>query len=285
MQKIYVKLLSALLVWAGFLATNQVMARMVDVEADWVKITAAKQVIKANPNDVQAYLNMGAALEDLGQTYARDAGVAYTRAIELNPASYKAYMLRASLRARSQYGVNGIAGLDDDAGSLADYNKAIELQPDMAEAYFERANLVYRHLTYDYLVKKSTPIQAGDYQGALSDCRKAVQLDSKRFDFFALCGQIEYEIHDYQAALADLNQAIALQSPYPYSVNELRALTKYALGDFTGAIADYDRAIASMPNWPNYYIERAQAKRALGDMAGAKADERKAKKAERDFMK
>jgi tetratricopeptide (TPR) repeat protein len=60
----------------------------------------------------------------------------FSKAIELNPKFFNAYINRGRLRHNK---------LDDDKSAIKDYNKAIELDPKSANAYYYRAN-AYRNL-------------------------------------------------------------------------------------------------------------------------------------------
>src|SRR4029077_18844208 len=76
---------------------------------------------------------------------------------------------------------------------------------------------------------------------------------------------------DYDGAIADFNRAIELDPKLAIFYTN-RGLAKEAKGDLDGAIADYTRAIELDPKQPGAYMNRGLAKEAKGDLDGAIPD-------------
>mgnify|MGYP001546078323 CR=1 FL=1 len=141
-----------------------------------------------------------------------------------------------------------------------------------------------------------------DYDGAIADFTKAIELDSRSFDAFTARGALRRAkgdvagaTADYDRALAanpnhilalnnrgnlrrdrggldgamaDLNRAIAIKPDYANALAN-RGVTAAARGDFKAALADYDRAIDANPDHRAAYINRGNTRTALGDFGGA----------------
>ena len=64
-------------------------------------------------------------------------------------------------------------------------------------------------------------------------------------------------LNDYNGAILDCNKAIDLNPQYAEAYNN-RGTAKRGLNDHNGAIADYDKAIELNPQYANAYRNRAE---------------------------
>ena len=129
-----------------------------------------------------ASFNQGVENSNLNQD---DKTIAdYTKAIELDPKSAKAYAVRGDAYKR----------LKQFYKAIADYTKAIELDPKDAKAYNNRG-IAYREL------KK--------FDKAITDFTKAIDLDSKS-DAYNNRGLAYFGLQQYDKAIADYTRAIEL---------------------------------------------------------------------------
>ncbi len=114
-----------------------------------------------------------------------------------------------------------------------------------------------------------------DYDGAIEDCNKAIQLDPMYAKAYNVRGNAEKEKGNHDGALADYNKAIELDPKYaaPYYN---RGNTKSLDRDYQGAISDYTKAIELDPSDPDARANRGMAKEKIGDDIGAVADYEKA---------
>jgi Tetratricopeptide repeat len=98
---------------------------------------------------------------------------------------------------------------------------------DNAQAYFEQARLKE---------------QKKDYQGALVDLNRAIQLNPNNADYYSYRSFIKRSKKDYQGALADFNRAIQISPNNPYFVADRGHMRLACLKDRAGAIKDWQQA-------------------------------------------
>lgn len=176
--------------------------------------------------------------------------------------------------------------------SISLWSRVIELYPDAAAPYARRGNawgkergdLAKARTDFEKAIQLDTNdayayeglgIVAGmqrDHAKALEMFDKCVQLDPNYFNFYFNRATAKAQVGQHASALADFEKALELNpgnyamfiSPYLFST--------LASGDTAGAKAKADEAIARLPNVPDIYVLRAQAKILLGDKSGAKTD-------------
>jgi len=131
---------------------------------------------------VEFFINQGT-----GKIHLKDyEGVieSYTKAIETNPSSDRAYYYRGWF--------NFDLGNYNDA--LYDLNRAIELNPLYNDAYFYRAN---------------TKKRLHDYNGTIKDLTKAIEIKPSEMAY-QIRGNTYRIIKDYRKAIEDYNKVIEL---------------------------------------------------------------------------
>lgn len=119
---------------------------------------------------------------------------------------------------------NTIAHYDID--ELEGVEKKIRANPNDAEAYLHRA-MIRSH-------------SQEDFQGAIADFNKVIQLDPNRAEAYNYRGTSYFWLKDYQKAMADYNQAIRL-APNLALAYYNRAYVRLEMGDKQGAIADFQQ--------------------------------------------
>ena len=80
---------------------------------------------------------------------------------------------------------------------------------------------------------------------------------------------------DYNGAISDYTKSIELDPNYAYAYNN-RGISKRNLKDDYGAISDFTKSIELDPNYASTYDNRSITKEKLGDLTGACADAKKA---------
>ena len=191
--------------------------------------------------------------------------------------------------------------LKDYNGSIEDCNKAIELDPDYASAYLFRTftskifgkpvcsdykkacelgsslgcewyksecnsqlNNNSSSLTKeDYFTRGNSKIEKKDYQGAITDYTKAIELDPDYADAYINRGVVKDDLKDYYGAITDYTKAISLDPDYASAYNN-RGVSKKNLKDYYGAIADYTKAISLDPDYASAYANRGIVKEKSG---------------------
>ena len=127
----------------------------------------------------------------------------------------------------------------------------------------------------DYFNKGISKFSLEDYNGAVEDFNKAIQLKPDYANAYYNRGRAKGNLKDYTGAIADFNKAIQLKPDYADAYNK-RGRAKGNLKDYTGAIADYSKAIQLNPDYADAYNNRGVAKDDLQDYTGAIADYSKA---------
>lgn len=127
----------------------------------------------------------------------------------------------------------------------------------------------------DYYYKANSKLELEDYQGAIDDYNKAIELSPNDAVVYFNRGLAKDFLHDYHGAIRDYNKAIELD---PNFVNAYlaKANIKNSLSDFHETIADLTKAIELDPSYSVLYTTRGYAKGSLKDDRGAKADFTKA---------
>jgi len=112
-----------------------------------------------------------------------------------------------------------------------------------------------------------THSEAGDYELAIADYTKAIELDifSDDSDYYCRRGEsynnaafYNDPIGDYELAIADYTKAIQGDPNNPEYYN-VRGITYCNKGNYDQAIADYNKAIELDPDNPDYYYRRGQS--------------------------
>lgn len=102
-----------------------------------------------------------------------------------------------------------------------------------------------------------------DKDGALADCTKAIELDARSTDSYAVRAVIFAEKGNFEGAIADLDKALVLDPRNP-NLYRVRGIAKLKKGDLDGSIADYDKAVDLDPSLESYR-QRALANFAKGN--------------------
>lgn len=123
----------------------------------------------------------------------------------------------------------------------------------------------------DLLQQGGEKYKKGDYQGAIADYTKALQLNPKSAQAYNYRGNARLNLRDKQGAIDDYNQAIKL-APKSADAYNNRGDGRSALGDNQGAITDYNQAIQIDPYYAKAYANRGSARYSLGDRQDALAD-------------
>ena len=126
----------------------------------------------------------------------------------------------------------------------------------------------------------------GDYDAAIADYTKAIQIDPKYADAYYNRGNVySKQKGDYDAAIADYNKAIRIdpKSPKSADVYSNRGTTYENKGDHDAAITDFNKAIQIKPDDAVAYNNRGNAYDEKGDHDAAIADYNKAIQIKPDY--
>ena len=107
-----------------------------------------------------------------------------------------------------------------------------------------------------------------DYQGAIEDYTRALELDPNSAIACNDRGVAFSSLGDQAAAIADYTKALQLEPNEPaYYFN--RGFARFNQKDFRGAIEDYSQVIRLSPEYTDAYFHRAEAYRLLGECQSA----------------
>ena len=81
----------------------------------------------------------------------------------------------------------------------------------------------------------------GNYQGAIADFNKAIEIDSQNADAYYYRAYARDWLEDYQAAIADYTKAIEI-NPQDEFVYTFRGLSREWVNDLEGACDDWRKA-------------------------------------------
>jgi lipoprotein NlpI len=123
----------------------------------------------------------------------------------------------------------------------------------------------------DYFNRGVVEKANGDFDGAIADYTRAIELDPKYAAAYSNRGSAKQAKGDLDGAIADCNRAIELD-PKDAMAHKNRGVVKKAKGDLEGAIADYNRTIELDTKYSAAYFYRGIAKQAKGDLKGAIGD-------------
>jgi protein O-mannosyl-transferase len=178
--------------------------------------------------------------------------------IELFPAAYvkrragyAATVLIIALLSAASYAFSS-----DFANQRIFYDKAVAGNPRSALALNNRANL--REL-------------AGDHQGAIGDCNRALQLRLDYADAYNTRAISETSLGDFAGATADLTVVIR-EKPTWFVAYANRGKCRFMMKDLPGALEDFDEAVQLNPTRARGYSNRGGTRFAMGDNKGALED-------------
>ncbi|RKY16683.1 MAG: hypothetical protein DRP63_04975 [Planctomycetota bacterium] len=248
------------------------------------------KAIELDPRCAEAYNNRGTVW--LRKNEYDKALADFTKAIELNPRLAAAYNNRAIVwTEKGQY-----------LRAWLDWKKATELDPELAKepvslpAWTEKGELGRAMADWTKLTTLSTDPnresaealhirgigkhQRGDYDGAIADLTKAIELKPDYVEAFVSRGIAWAKKGEYDRAIADYTKAIKLNPRFAEAYN-CRGIAWRRKGNYDKAIADYTKAIelyeeaGKMENVVLAHFHRGIAKSKKGDYDGAVADLKK----------
>ena len=103
-------------------------------------------------------------------------------------------------------------------------------------------------LVTQYLDQGVEKYDAGNYQGAIDDYTKAIEINPQDYTAYNNRGHAKRYLNDRQRAIADFTTAIEI-NPRIVLAYFNRGIDRFKLGDLRGAITDYDKAIEIDPQF------------------------------------
>lgn len=201
------------------------------------------QALAANPNDPEAYYNLGTLK---------------LRGNHLDEA--KQYLLQ-TVQLRSNYpeawnNLGMIAAQQGDAPKAVEYlQRALELRPDYETAMLNLGNLYRR---------------AHDYTHATDLLTHALALQPDDPEANYSLGMLQAQTNQLQDAVGYLKKAIQIQPHYPEAINNL-GIIYVRLQQFPSAVATFKQAMEVAPDNEQSYLNLARLYVLEGDRASARS--------------
>jgi tetratricopeptide (TPR) repeat protein len=207
-------------------------------------ITLWTDVIAKYPDIPQAYDNRGILYAQRSE-YARAIGD-FSRALDLNPRSFKAYNNRGLAYFFTQ---------DNDRANR-DFSAALRINPAYADAYNNRG---------------FTANARRDYPRAIADFDAALRLKPDFGSAYLNRGIANAALGKTDEALADLTRATELL-PRPAEAYNNRGIVYAGRNESDRALDDFNRALDLNPAYADAYNNRGNVYRGRGDLNRAIAD-------------
>lgn len=162
---------------------------------------------------------------------------------------------------------------EDSQGAESTKDKSVDYQEAIAD--YSKAIEIDPQDAKSYYNRGIVKAELEDYQGAIADYNKAIEINPNDADFYGNRGCVKIDTEDYLGAIEDFDNALEINSnDYIFYYN--RSVAKIKLGDYRGAIDDLSKAMEINPNDIDSCKDRGFAKIKLKDYRGAIADFNKA---------
>ncbi len=194
----------------------------------------ANQQLRANPQDIRAFLQRGKA--NLALKDDQGALADANQILRLDPSNSQGYQLRGAIRFR-----NG-----DKKAAATDFNKVQSLRNQMLEQRIGQLNQTLSRnpkAISVYLERSRTYTALGRHAAAISDCNQVLKLDAHNIQALLSRAEIYMSLKNYQQALRDADQVLSIQ-PNSGEAYGLRSEVRQQLGDQAGARADEQKVEA-----------------------------------------
>lgn len=114
-------------------------------------------------------------------------------------------------------------------------------------------------------------LDIGDYQGAVEDYTRALQIDGNQPTAYNNRGLAKFQIGDFAGAISDYTRSLELNDNEAV-VYFNRGFARFNQADYTGAIGDYTESILKAPEQTGAYFYRGEAYGRLGNYQQAAED-------------
>jgi len=227
------------------------------------EVSLWKDAIKKSPGKARPYNSLG------GAYYRKEmydqAIVAYSRAIEMKPQFYEAYINRA----------HSYMAIDKPGPAANDFKMGIKLVPSKLDNYISLLPELLKDAKYDevvyysdYVLSKDPDdaktfyirgkafLNLGKNENALVDFNQSARLDSSDKNLFLDRGLMFQSAGQFEKAIADYNIALNLDSAYTEAFIN-RGITFKSMNRFEDALKDFGQIIKYNPDFEKTYLNRA----------------------------
>ena len=110
-------------------------------------------------------------------------------------------------------------------------------------------------LATQYFKQGVEKYEAGNYQGAISDWSKAIEINPQDAVFYYNRGVAKHELKDYQGAIADYTKAIEI-NPQDAEAFVNRGIVRELVDDLDGACLDWRKAVDFGQTTPAEWVKK-----------------------------
>lgn len=163
----------------------------------------------------------------------------FDQALQSNPNSTSAYLLRGELRAYQGQQA-------DFEGALQDYDRAIAINPKDPFVLNNRCGALF---------------SLNELQRALADCNKGLEINPSSAALYTVRGNIYLRLKQYEKAIQDYGRTIQINDTRKSEVRSQaaysnRASARIQLKDLDGALKDLNDALRIKPDAAEDYYKR-----------------------------
>lgn len=141
---------------------------------------------------------------------------------------------------------------------------------------------IFKEVAAIYLKDGEEKVHNKDYQAALIDLDKALNLDGNLIQAIFYKGYATRELHLYDESIEYFKKVLSVDPNHLAALLQ-KSYSLCSLKRYEEALTIINRAVSIEPDDWWCYIKRAGIKEALGDLEGAKMDEDIAGKMDHDF--
>ena len=202
-----------------------------------------KEILRTNPNHVDAHNNLGLIFQTLGEF--QKSRSYYQKAIQIQPATAYAAYYNLGLVFKE---------LGELQKAVDCHQNAIKIKPDLVDAH-NNLGIVFKEL------KK--------HQKAISCFQKAIQINPNYVDAHYNLGIVFRELGEYQKAIGCFQKAIKIKADYVKAHNNLGVVFN-ELGEDKKAISCFQKAIEINSNYVSAHNNLGAIFNQLGELQKAK---------------
>lgn len=156
---------------------------------------------------------------------------------------------------------------------IKNFKAGYAIEVSFLEKLLKRKNETKKELNikkgaFHYFNESQLKYNVKDYQGALLDLNKTIELNPNFFMYYYNRANIKLKLRDYQGSIKDCNKALEIIPNFVLAYN-VRALSKSKIKDYSGAIKDFNKSIEIDTNFASAYNGRGLVKASLKDITGA----------------
>jgi len=188
-------------------------------------INSYKKALQTQPDCVEAFYNMGSALQAKGNL---DLAIdSYKKALAIKPDYAEAYNnMGNALKAKGEF-----------VAAIESFKQAVQVNPDYAESYSNMGIVLHDN---------------GDLDSAIDNYKQALKLRPHYAEAYNNMGNALKAKGDFQLAIDSYNQAVKINPNYAEAYSNM-GVSFQGKGDLDAAILSYSRALKIQPDYADAF--------------------------------